>query len=110
MQKINVQLSSETAALADQFIELANGLCDEHKSAEVGKALAFAASRFEAFLVSSMSDELEAFQKDRSVGHEYFTRQFHAMLGDNLDEYESKMIESMKYAQFMKEAKENSGD
>lgn len=106
MDKTNVQLSTETATLADQFIELANSLCDEHKTAEVGKALAFAASRFEAYMVSSMSDDLESFQNDRATGHKYFTRQFHGMLADNLDEYESKLIEAMKYAKFMEKGKD----
>lgn len=100
---MKTEVTQDVAALADQFIELANKLCDEAKTAEVGMALAFAAARFEAYMVASMGDDLESFKNDRVTGHEYFTRQFHAFLRDNLDEYEAKKIEKLKYAKFVKE-------
>lgn len=88
--------------MADQFIEQANKLCDDAKTAEVGMALAFAAARFEAYIVSCMGKDLESFQNDRATGHEYFTHQFHAFLQDNLDEYENKKVQELKYAKYMK--------
>lgn len=98
---MNIEINSDVAAMADQFIELANGMCDDTKAAEVGLALAYATARFEAYIVSCLGEDLDSFKRERVTGSEYFTRQFQSLLTSNLDEYENKKSKALKYAKFM---------
>lgn len=71
---------------ADEVINLANKQCDTISSSKVSASLLFAASRFNAFIVTSMSTNVEQLKRDKNEAIQYFTDQYIQMLTENLDE------------------------
>ena len=71
---------------ADEVINLANEQCDTISTSKVSASLLFAASRFNAFIVSSMSNNVEELKRDKDEAIKYFTDQYIQMLTENLDE------------------------
>ena len=69
--------------MADRFIELANELSETEPIERVGAALMFAAARYNAFELSSKTDNLK---KDKGDAQEWFSRQYAKMLTANIEE------------------------
>ena len=73
--------------MIDSFIDRANQLAEENSPENVGMALLFAASRFNAFVVSQHAENLEDYEKDGEKAQQFFISQYKEMLIENLDEY-----------------------
>lgn len=85
--------------MANSFIDKANELAGENSPENVGMALLFAASRFNAFIVSQHSNNLESYEADLPKAKEFFTSQYEDMLEENLEDYKQVFN---KYAHLMK--------
>jgi hypothetical protein len=85
--------------MADQFIDQANELAKGNGNENVGLAMLYAASRFNAFVVSQHSATLEDYEKDLTPAREFFLAQYERMLDENLEDY--KQVYS-KYAHLLK--------
>lgn len=77
----------EFRAVADAFIDLANEKIAATPKENVGMALLFAASRFNAFVVASHCRTLERYEADRDRAIEFFAAEYLRMLKENLDDY-----------------------
>ena len=73
--------------MIDSFIDRANQLAEENSPENVGMALLFAASRFNAFVVSQHAENLEDYEKDEEKAQQFFISQYKEMLIENLDDY-----------------------
>ncbi len=91
--------------LADEFIALANERLDDNSREVVSNALMYATARFSAYLVASMSEDMDDFQRDSEAGLTYFTNQFREMFVQNLADYEPKFVETMKYGHLAKKTR-----
>lgn len=85
--------------MIDSFIDRANELADQNSEENVGMALLFAASRFNAFVVSQHAENLEDFEKDEEKAQQFFTSQYQEMLTENLEDYKKVY---QKYYKFTK--------
>jgi hypothetical protein len=85
--------------MVDLFIDQANELAEDSSQENVGMALLFAASRFNAYVISQHAQTLEDYERDLPRAHEFFLAQYKQMLDENLEDY--KQVYS-KYAQFLK--------
>ncbi len=74
--------------MIDSFIDRANELADQNSQENVGMALLFAASRFNAFVVSQHAEKLEDYEKDMEKARQFFTSQYREMLAENLEDYQ----------------------
>lgn len=83
--------------MIDSFIDRANELAEQNSAENVGMALLFAASRFNAFVVSQHAENREGYEKDMQKAQEFFISQYQQMLTENLEDYK-KVYE--KYSQF----------
>jgi succinate dehydrogenase/fumarate reductase flavoprotein subunit len=73
--------------MIDSFIDRANELAEQNSPENVGMALLFAASRFNAFVVSQHAENLEDYEKDVAKARQFFVSQYKEMLTENLDDY-----------------------
>ena len=73
--------------MIDSFIDSANELADQNSQENVGMALLFAASRFNAFVVSQHAENLEDYEKELEKAQHFFTNQYQEMLTENLEDY-----------------------
>lgn len=73
--------------MIDSFIDRANELADQNGPENTGMALLFAASRFNAFVVSQHAQTEEAFEADLPRAREFFRGQYEKMLEENLEDY-----------------------
>jgi hypothetical protein len=85
--------------MVDLFIDRANELAEDDSPENVGMALLFAASRFNAYVISQHAQTLEDYERDLPRAREFFLAQYKQMLDENLEDY--KQVYS-KYAQFLK--------
>ena len=85
--------------MIDSFIDRANELAEQNSLENVGMALLFAASRFNAFVVSQHAENLEDFEKDEEKAQQFFTSQYQEMLTENLEDYKKVY---QKYYKFTK--------
>jgi hypothetical protein len=85
--------------MVDLFIDRANELAEDDSRENVGMALLFAASRFNAHVVSQHAQTVEDYERDLPKAREFFLAQYQRMLDENLEDY--KQVYS-KYAQFLK--------
>ena len=83
--------------MIDSFIDRANELADQNSPENVGMALLFAASRFNAFVVSQHAENREDYEKDMEKARQFFLSQYQEMLSENLEDYK-KIYD--KYHQF----------
>jgi hypothetical protein len=83
--------------MIDSFIDRANELADQNSPENVGMALLFAASRFNAFVVSQHAESREDYEKDMGKAQQFFLSQYQEMLSENLEDYK-KVYD--KYYQF----------
>jgi hypothetical protein len=85
--------------MVDLFIDRANELAEDNSPENVGMALLFAASRFNAHVVSQHAQTLEDYERDLSKARDFFKQQYQQMLDENLEDY--KEVYS-KYAHLLK--------
>ena len=85
--------------MIDSFIDSANQLSEENSPENVGMALLFAASRFNAFVVSQHAENLEDYEKDMAKAGQFFASQYKEMLTENLEDYKNTY---QKYYKFTK--------
>ena len=90
-------LDAQYRQIIDQFIDQANSLAENNSPENVGMALLFAASRFNAYVVSQHAEDLERYENDLDKARSFFSAQYLEMLDENLDDY--KRIYD-KYFQF----------
>ncbi len=83
--------------MIDSFIDRANELADKNSPENVGMALLFAASRFNAFVVSQHAENREDYERDMEKAQKFFESQYKQMLNENLEDYK-KVYE--KYYEF----------
>jgi hypothetical protein len=73
--------------MADLFIDRANEFAETNSPENVGMALLYAASRFNAHVVSQHANTLEDFERDLPRAREFFQQQYRQMLEENLEDY-----------------------
>jgi phosphate uptake regulator len=73
--------------MIDSFIDRANELADHNSPENVSMALLFAASRFNAFVVSQHAENIDAYEKDLVKAQDFFMAQYREMLNENLEDY-----------------------
>jgi len=91
------ELDAQYRKMIDSFIDQANNLAENNSPENVGMALLFAASRFNAYVVSQHAENLENFENDLDKARSFFSAQYREMLDENLDDYK-KVYD--KYFQF----------
>lgn len=85
--------------MADKFIDQANELTANNSKENVGLALLYAASRFNAFVVSQHAATLDDYEKDVPRARSFFQAQYLQMLDENLEDYRQVYT---KYAHLLK--------
>jgi hypothetical protein len=83
--------------MIDSFIDRANELAELNSPENVGMALLFAASRFNAFVVSQHAENVDDYEKDLKKAQDFFISQYQEMLNENLEDYKSVYA---KYSKF----------
>ena len=83
--------------MIDSFIDRANELAELNSPENVGMALLFAASRFNAFVVSQHAENVDDYEKDMKKAQDFFISQYQEMLNENLEDYKSVYA---KYSKF----------
>ncbi|MFA9420180.1 MAG: DUF3144 domain-containing protein [Gammaproteobacteria bacterium] len=83
--------------MIDSFIDNANELAELNSPENVGMALLFAASRFNAFVVSQHAENIDDYEKDLIKAQDFFMSQYQEMLNENLEDYKSAYA---KYSKF----------
>lgn len=86
-------------AMVDSFIDRANELAEHNSVENVGMALLYAASRYNAHVVSQHAEDEKAYEKELPRAREFFTGQYQRMLDENLEDYKSIYG---KYSNFMR--------
>jgi len=71
----------------DLFIDRANELAEQNSPENVGLALLYAASRFNAYVVSQHAETQDDFERDSPRAREFFCGQYEKMLDENLEDY-----------------------
>ena len=86
-------------SMVDSFIDQANELAETNSAENVGMAILYAASRFNAHVVSQHSETPESYANELPRAREFFCNQYQTMLDENLEDYKSVYS---KYANFMR--------
>lgn len=73
--------------MVDMFIDRANEFADSQSKENVSMALLYAASRFNAFVVSQHADTLEDYERDLPKAREFFQTQYLQMFDENIEDY-----------------------
>jgi len=81
------ELDAQYRQLIDSFIDQANTLAENNSPENVGMALLFAASRFNAYVVSQHAENIEKYESDLDKARSFFSSQYLEMLDENLDDY-----------------------
>lgn len=91
--------------IADAFIDLANKQAEQAPAENVGMAMLYAASRFNAYVVALHADDLEKYEKDVPEAENYFKQQYGNMLQENIEDYKKVYQPQLKYEHLMKKEK-----
>jgi hypothetical protein len=83
--------------MVDSFIDQANEMAESNSAENVGMALLYAASRYNAHVVSQHAENEDAYVKELPSAREFFNEQYQRMLDENLEDYKSIFS---KYASF----------
>jgi hypothetical protein len=83
------ELDEHFRQLVDSFIDQANNLVKGSNAQNVGLALLHAASRFNAFVVSTQAPTLAEYNRDLYRAREFFKAQYEEMLDQNLADYKN---------------------
>ena len=73
--------------LTDSFIQLANTHLNEAKPSKVSASALFAASRFNAFVITVSASSKEQLIAEKEAAIAYFLEQYETMLRENIDEH-----------------------
>jgi hypothetical protein len=82
------EIDREFREVVDRFIQLANEQIETVQREHVSLALLYAAARFNAFVVACHAPDVEKFRADKQKAFEFFCKEYHRMLTENLDDYE----------------------
>ncbi len=85
--------------MVDLFIDRANEMAETNSPENVGMALLYAASRYNAHVVSSHAETLEDYERDIPKACEFFHAQYEQMLDENLEDYK---LNYTKYSNFIR--------
>ena len=85
--------------MVDLFIDRANEFAETNSQENVGMALLYAASRYNAHVVSQHAKSLSDYERDLPKAKQFFSEQYQRMLDENLEDYKQAYS---KYAQFIK--------
>lgn len=88
--------------LVDSFIDQANALTDKSHPENISLALLHAASRYNAFVVSTHAQNLQDYEKSMDQAKTYFISQYETMLDENLVDYRNVYSADTKYAHLIK--------
>jgi len=83
--------------MIDSFIDSANEFADQNSPENVGMALLYAASRFNAFVVSQHAENLEGFENDIEKAQQFFQSQYQEMLNENFEDYKKTYQKYYKF-------------
>ena len=97
-QDIDIQFR----AIADSFIDLANQAAKNAHVENVGMAMLYAVSRFNAYVVASHADNLEKYESDVQPAMNFFMEKYQEMLQENFDDYKKVYDSVLKYPHLMK--------
>ncbi len=81
------ELDKRHREMSDKFIDLANQFSETNGPENVGMALLFATSRYNAFVVTQHAETIEVFEKDLDKAKSFFSAQYLEMLDENLEDY-----------------------
>lgn len=95
-------IDKEFRRMVDSFINLANEHGEKGVRENVSMALLYAASRYNAFIVSSHATSVEDYDASREKAYEFFLDQYKKMLTENLDDYRKIYDEDFKYSHLVK--------
>ena len=84
---------------ADAFIHLANRQLSDVPRGQVSASCMYAVSRFNAWVTACGHSSTEDLAAAREETLEYFTRQYRAMLAENLDDYIGNFAKYMQARQ-----------
>jgi hypothetical protein len=73
--------------MADAYIALANTQLSQARPSQVSAAALFAASRFNAFVISAAAGSKEQMVAEKEAAIAYFLDQYEKMLRENIDEH-----------------------
>ena len=85
--------------MVDLFIDRANEMAETNSPENVGMALLYAASRYNAHVVSHQAETLEDYERDIPRAREFFHAQYEQMLDENLEDYK---LNYTKYSNFIR--------
>ena len=85
--------------MVDLFIDRANEMAETNSPENVGMALLYAASRYNAHVVSHHAETLEDYERDIPRAREFFHAQYQQMLDENLEDYK---LNYTKYSNFIR--------
>ena len=85
--------------MVDSVIDRANEMAETNSPENVGMALLYAASRYNAHVVSSHAETLEDYERDIHKAREFFQAQYEQMLDENLEDYK---LNYTKYSNFIR--------
>ena len=81
------ELDEHFRQLVDAFIDKANELLESSNPENIGLAMLHAASRYNAFVVSTHAPTLADYNKDFFKARDYFLSQYETMLDENMNDY-----------------------
>ena len=96
------ELDAKYRELIDRFIDLANQQSQHNSIENVGMALLHAASRFNAYVVSSHAATLEEYESELDRARAFFISNYQDMLAENLEDYKTSYQSEMKYMHLLK--------
>ncbi|MFT5664761.1 MAG: hypothetical protein ACI9JR_002165 [Gammaproteobacteria bacterium] len=86
------ELDTHFRELVDLFIDQGNELAKKSNSENVSLALLHAASRFNAFVVSSHAETVVQYEKDIVGAKSYFLSEYETMLDENFEDYKAVYV------------------
>lgn len=72
---------------ADKFIDMANKYSEKTPIGRVSSSLAYAAARYNAFMVYANSDDAEEMEIEKETALDYFCGEFRKMLEENMNDH-----------------------
>ncbi len=91
----------EFKEMADAFIDMANQQAKDGPAENVGMAILYAASRFNAYVVAANAENLEKYESDISSATTFFQEKYQEMLQENLNDYKKVYEPALKYSHLM---------
>lgn len=98
-----IDIDQQFRDIADSFINLANEKSESIQPENIGLAMLFAVSRFNAHVVALNSDNLESYAKNIELSKDFFIEKYKGMLEENLADYKKVFKPAEKYSHLMKE-------